>query len=230
MVNKALPLSKTTARVHVKILGVANVLTMFDLQRSLRTRGGRALGLDLDAAAGEHVKDVSGQFQTPGAHTDQVPFTASPIEERTEDKASGPSSSADVHGSAARHDGQRGASDPKTMGGHVSEGWNNNNPFVALSPDHGVDEADQTEELHNGDGSRGKGRHQHSEVPTYPPETHTEAEAQRQPNAGADALRRNFGWRHFPVSLFHIWHVQYDRVFLGGDTQTEASCNPVLTR
>lgn len=134
MVNKALPLSKTTARVHVQILGVANALPVFDLQRSLRARGGRALEPDLDAAAGEHVKDVSSQFRTPGAHTDQVPFTASPIEERTEDKAGNTSSSADVHGSEARRDGQRGASDPKTMGGHVSEGWNNNNPLVALSP------------------------------------------------------------------------------------------------
>jgi hypothetical protein len=122
-------------------------------------------------------------------------------------------SSADVHGSATQHDGQKGASEPKTTGDHVSEGWHNNNPFVALSPDHGVDKADETDELNSRDGSRGGGRQDQTEMPTFQPETRTDAKAEGQPDTGPDALRRRSRTAPLPGEFLPPCNMQYNRLF-----------------
>jgi hypothetical protein len=141
----------------------------------------------------EPVNDVSSQFEVLEARMDQASTPAGHIDAGAENEACRPTTSADMHHqSATRRNGQQTASEPEMVAVHVSGGWSNNNPFVALSPDHGWDRADQSEELHNGDGlERGGGQHR-TEEPTYQPGTGAEADAEWQFEPGLDALRRRF--------------------------------------
>jgi hypothetical protein len=152
----------------------------------VRTQRGRALEPDLDAAAREQVNDVSSQFEVLEAHRDQA---STPGGDENEEGRH--TSAADGHQSATRRVGQQTAREPGVVAVHVSGDWDNKNPFVALSPDHGLETTNQTEEQHNGDGSNGEGGQRQIEVPTYQPGTGA-AQPEWQSNADPNALRRRF--------------------------------------